>query len=368
LRYAAAIAAAEFERVTAAFLAALVLVVTVGLCSAAIGAILARKLLRDRRERRCASRRAWFREAILKQRSTELQGAIREAIHDREAQRDLAIVFDRIADQADEEQLRAARRTAAATTFPEHLRRRLQASDPVERGISALLISLLRLPDAASSLRPLLLDPDSDVRLTACAGLGRLETPAAAQALVAALIEGMLPPERLVEQLGAGWAVPTLIEVLERPPVADSVDPPLSHWRAAVARALGLAGDLRAEEVLIDLLHSPGEEERTSAARALGSASNGRGVEPLIAALEDPAWQVRAQAATALGRRGDRRAELPLASHLHDDAWWVRANAASALARLGGGGIEILREAASSHPDRYARERAAEELALAEAA
>ena len=48
---------------------------------------------------------------------------------------------------------------------------------------------------------------------------------------------------------------------------------------------------------------------------------------------------------------------------LDDPAWWVRANAASALRSLGEPGHKAL-ERALDHPDRYARDRAREALAM----
>jgi HEAT repeat protein len=52
-----------------------------------------------------------------------------------------------------------------------------------------------------------------------------------------------------------------------------------------------------------------------------------------------------------------------LARHLSDSAWWVRAAAAEALAQLGEPGLASLRDALV-HSDRYARDRAREELEL----
>ena len=60
----------------------------------------------------------------------------------------------------------------------------------------------------------------------------------------------------------------------------------------------------------------------------------------------------------------DVHGNLPaLEAVLDDSAWWVRANAASALRTLGAPGHEAL-ERALDHPDRYARDRAREALAM----
>ena len=52
-----------------------------------------------------------------------------------------------------------------------------------------------------------------------------------------------------------------------------------------------------------------------------------------------------------------------LAAVLDDSAWWVRANAATSLRALGQPGHLAL-EHALDHPDRFARDRAREALAM----
>jgi HEAT repeat protein len=83
----------------------------------------------------------------------------------------------------------------------------------------------------------------------------------------------------------------------------------------------------------------------------------------LVEALSSEVWAVRAQAAKSLGALGAADALAPLERCLSDRAWWVRANAARALRELGDPGIEVLRRAVE-HDDRYAADRAREQLAL----
>jgi HEAT repeat protein len=104
-------------------------------------------------------------------------------------------------------------------------------------------------------------------------------------------------------------------------------------------------------------------EVRISAARALGRVGTTACVPALTAALASEAWPVRAQAAKSLGALHGADALEPLERCLSDHAWWVRANAARALRELGEPGIAALRRALE-HDDRYAADRAREQLAL----
>jgi HEAT repeat protein len=142
------------------------------------------------------------------------------------------------------------------------------------------------------------------------------------------------------------------------PPCGDEVE-----LDASLARALGLARDPRAAVVLVALLEVDSTEVRISAARALGRVGGETCVPALIAALASQDWPVRAQAAKSLGALGAADALHPLESCLSDRAWWVRANAARALRELGEPGIDALQRTLE-HDDRYAADRAREQLAL----
>jgi HEAT repeat protein len=73
---------------------------------------------------------------------------------------------------------------------------------------------------------------------------------------------------------------------------------------------------------------------------------------------------VRAQAARGLAEMREVRSVDALAVLMSDPAWWVRARAADALRSLGATGLAALRECVHAHPDPFARERAAEALAM----
>jgi HEAT repeat protein len=202
-------------------------------------------------------------------------------------------------------------------------------------------------------------DPDPEVRRVAARGLARRGDEAAAWRLITALVEAVLPPDRILEQLGHAFATPTLVDALHleqlRPVHADLVE------------ALGLARDQRAVFAVARLLRDGTERERIKACRALGRIGRDEVVPMLIEALSDASEVVRAVAARALGEIGDKRAVPKLAQHLADPSWWVRANAAEALRWCGPTGIAAL-TAALGHRSQLASARAAEALALHRAA
>ena len=78
---------------------------------------------------------------------------------------------------------------------------------------------------------------------------------------------------------------------------------------------------------------------RGRAAQTLGLVGDSRAVEPLIQALSDADRWVRMAAAWALGRLGDARAVSKLIQALDDEDWLVRTEASRALGRIGPGSI-----------------------------
>ena len=223
-----------------------------------------------------------------------------------------------------------------------------------------LILGQLKLDGGVARLEHMLDDDDPDVRLVTCAGLPLAEHPDAVNALVRALSHRRLAPERVIERLGQPWAVDALLDALHE---LDVEGERRSAPRIGIARALGAAGDPRAEPALIALLCTGSLEERISAARALGSVGGRNARLQLEVALTDTEWPLRAQAAKALGKLGLEPAADALEAVLDDPAWWVRANAAGALRTLGEPGREALHRALD-HPDRYARDRAREALAM----
>jgi HEAT repeat protein len=334
-----------------------------------VGLAVTRKLRRDRRELRSIERRARY-EAMLRNGDAAAICAICDGAHSVAAQVDLAVSIDTVYPVLSSVQIDAIRSAIEASTLFPSLCAKLRSRGPTTRARAALLLTRPGVPAVVELIVPLLGDPDPDVRLVACSGLARAATPRAAELLIWALMAHLLPPERIIERLGAPWAVETMISTLEEGPsaVADVLAgiPPCGdevELDASLARALGLARDPRAANALVALLDADSTEVRISAARALGRVGGEACVPALIAALTSADWPVRAQAAKSLGALGAADALEPLEGCLSDHAWWVRANAARALRELGEPGIEALQRTLE-HDDRYAADRAREQLAL----
>jgi HEAT repeat protein len=328
--------------------------------------VVVRKFRRDHRERASVRRRAEFAAAIVAGSRDDLIRAARASTRHLTALIDLLYVLQR-------GEVPAPARSAALLDAATHaglvgkLHRDLGARRSTTRGLAALALSVLRVPGVETGLARLISDSDPDVRLAACNALAKLGTAAAAAALIEALDRFDLPPERIVEKLGSAWAAPVVCAVLQdamRQGGAECVSPERLKNRVQLVRALELAAFQEAEPELLKLLASGDAEEQIGAARALGSAGSRRSIPALIGALGSHNWPLRAQAARALGRLAAVEAMPQLASSLSDPAWWVRKQAGRALVALGPVGGYGLLEDALLHEDRYARDRAAEELRL----
>lgn len=329
--------------------------------------VVARKLRRDRRERYSLRRRAEFAAAFADGSPRNLERVTRLCIRDATALSDFLYVLksgEPLSPHRRRELLDAAGRAGLIRK----LRRGLEARQAPTRGLAALTLSLLRAPGLEARVGRLIADEDADVRLAAATALTNWGSPAAAIALLESLDRFDLPPERIVEKLGSAWAAPVVHAALNQAvgenPLAR-VTPERLKNRVQLARALELCGYQEAEPELLQLLAEGDIEEQIAAARALGAAGSRHSIEALIEALESENWPLRAQAARALGRLVAVEAMPSLAAHLSDPAWWVRKQAGRALVALGSaGGFELLQEALE-HDDRYARDRAAEELRIA---
>ena len=342
------------------------LIVWLGLFGLAVG----RKLRRDRREQRSIGRRAGYVLALRGQdpaRITTNCNAVRNVA----AEVDLAAAIDAVRPALSSEQGEVVGRAIEASDLPSRLAMRLGSRRPRTRARAALLLTRPgTLAMVVDQVTPLLGDPDPDVRLVACSGLSIAASPAAAEVLIWGLAADLLPPERIIERLGAPWAVESILQTLESglpatPCPFAGITP--SHvgaeLEANLARALGIARDPRGADALVKLLRVGSEEAQVSAARALGRVGGANSVPALMQALKSAFWPVRAQAAKSLGALGATEALDRLEECLSDRAWWVRSNCARALRELGDPGLEALRRTLE-HEDRYASDRAREQLAL----
>jgi len=152
---------------------------------------------------------------------------------------------------------------------------------------------------AIPTLAKALESPTVDVRVSACAVLGRLNTPRAADPLEKALRD---PDERV---------------------------------RATAAVALGQLGSRRSRRILTILLSDPSPRARGAAAYSLGLLGDSADADKIAALLRDRDASARALAAKALELIRSRRTAKALYEALRfDTSPAVRANAAAALGAM----------------------------------
>jgi HEAT repeat protein len=249
----------------------------------------------------------------------------------------------------------------------ERFARRARAPKVATRLEAIEALAQARIPGALPDLISLIADPEPVVRVAAArAGVRTLtsvpsgpDRDAGAARLVYALEANRLP-RGVVEEillLGEG-AAPQLVGAL-----LLRLDVPVASLKAG----LNAAGRLRLfsfTDELVRFVDHPDPEIRAAAFRALlkiGYLPDE--AEPaVIAALEDPVEFVRIHAAR-VARLLDVETALPLLWNVLDDrSWWVRRAAARSLAGLGDDGRWQLGIASAAHPDRYARDMAAQAL------
>lgn len=222
--------------------------------------------------------------------------------------------------------------------FEQAIQQLIDRIDPGVRGVVLRDLTKLRNSGVSSwqDLVAALKDPSAaENRTMACWLLARLQDPRAFDHLVPALHDpdpDLRPAvARSLGVLGDLRAVPELLAALE----AD-LDP---ETRIAAAHALGHLGDHRCVDGLLAKLADRNEDPRVRgmAAEALTGVQERRAVPFLIAALDDPSVEVRFWAAFALGQFGDPAALGALEGLAQtDDAvlpgWWsVKEEAAAAI-------------------------------------
>lgn len=276
-------------------------------------------------------RRARFAAALERPDAPALHSLASDASHSEAAARDLGFeverVWERLA-QADADLLRYHVRAAGVGTT---LRRATHSWMARRRVRAATALGELRLSEGARDLDRLLRDRDQRVRLAAARALGRIATPEAARLLIAALEQGLLPEQRLVEVLGAPWAAGAVLLAFRAPRTVA--------LRVPLADALGRGRSPQAVEAFTAAMPAAATELRIRIVRALARIGSPGAVEAVRGAMSDRNWRVRAQAAWSLARMGDPTATALLEQGLADGSPWVRANCTAALRRLAQGSV-----------------------------
>jgi HEAT repeat protein len=200
------------------------------------------------------------------------------------------------------------------------------------RARAAIALGRIGAQQAVKPLLTALKDPEDDVRIGACLGLGYINDPSTFDEIANVLLDDLKIEVRQAAAKALGStqhpdALPYLMEALRD-----------SYWWYEREVAAG------------DLLN---------AIANMGSVA----VEPLIEALKDKEGTVRKFAAIMLGRMGDPRAIEPLGMALYDLHHDVGKVAAEALVHFGTDSFEILVEALE-HPEMWIRIHSVDVLPL----
>jgi HEAT repeat protein len=246
----------------------------------------------------------------------------------------------------------------------------LESDDPETRVSAARLLGLAGAQEAGDALLAALADPDPVVGLAAAQALGHIAAPETAGGLLVALehpgeqvrlnaaralglmgVEAAVEPLRAMLLTGKGAEIGVAGEALGRigsPAATDAllaalaVPAPTARWHVAMS-ALETMGE-PATGPLAAALESENVYLRRSAAQALGWIGSPATTPALLEALKDGDEAVRGQAAWALGEIGEPAAHDALARvQARDPSAAVQAAAGTALVRIGEGSVGDLR-------------------------
>ena len=223
--------------------------------------------------------------------------------------------------------------------------------DWAHRDIAAMRLGIYRVEESVPALVRRLRDRRVEVRYTAGRSLGMIDSPEAAEALVA-----IFDQPHLLD-------TPRVLEIVQN--MESRMSGPLrkllsseNHNETVKLLAIDLIGDLQDNslaDVLRELLSSTDREQVVRALKALGRLSIPRFTEQIIALCQDSAWEVRAQACKTVGLLKLDEGLAQLKQCLGDEAFWVRRNAAEALVAFGDAGYDAL-ASQTAHPDVFARD------------
>lgn len=248
----------------------------------------------------------------------------------------------------------------------QELTRRLESRRRIVRIEALEGLARARLPQAFDAVNRYVYHPQPLVRLMAARaaartlatwdGQGRYD---AASAFAESLATIELPAGAVAELL-------VLLEdaasmVTARLMADPKLPAPLARACLDAIGRLGLSP--LAYEAVPRVTH-PDPEVRSAALRAMGRLGRvpTRARDAVVIALADDTEFVRVQAARAAAFVPELSAVAALYAALGDRSWWVRRASAESLASRDPWGVDALRRAAASHPDRYARDMAAQVL------
>lgn len=220
--------------------------------------------------------------------------------------------------------------------IPEQYQRDLGKRHPWRRATAVAMLGEMEVVEALPDLLPLLRDSSADVRRVTARALGRLGLPQAAEPLLAACEDDLLPPGLAafsILHIGVA-AVPAVRQWAAAAHTTDA--------RAMVAELLGHFHDGTAVPELVGLLHDTSPTVRAAAAESLGRLACEDACAPLLVALSEDDARVRASAAAALGAIGDGQAIAPLLQALADPDDDVGIAAAAALVEHSTQGLAAL--------------------------
>ncbi|HXQ22491.1 MAG TPA: HEAT repeat domain-containing protein, partial [Candidatus Acidoferrales bacterium] len=227
----------------------------------------------------------------------------------------------------------------------------LRYADEVPRCAAVIALGRLGDPAAVGPLVEQLRSHDLTVRIATLRALGTLGDPAALPAMLDAAADGNpIVAERLP------YALARLYARSDHEAFAGYLRSPNPNVRAAVALALGVAGDGRAASLLRQALTDPAGAVRLGAVEALGLLGLPDSTDVLRHVNEqDPDPQVREAAAVAVVLVQQPASSLTqrLRDSLHDPDPAVRRSAADVLGFLGvtEDAVAVLRHAAEADTD-----------------
>jgi HEAT repeat protein len=181
------------------------------------------------------------------------------------------------------------------------------------RNSAVLALNKLKDKRAVMPIISLLNDENNSVRWESAKALGEFGDARAVEPLIGALKDKEIRVRKSASMALSKFNNPHTIELL----IVALED---KDMRVAVAETLGLVGDGRAVEILINIINDKDTDilVLNSAIDAMGSLGDPRALELLISMLKDENIRIKKSAALSLGKIGDIRAIDPLIAALKD--------------------------------------------------